>query len=809
MLTNNIFIKKIKYFILMIAMCVAIKTNVVYGGFNGAAGSIGGASPCANGIYCWTRAYTGGDYFIGLRVSVINSSGTLLSIRNYALSKNSWQQANDNAWAINTMAKERGYSLYYGTGNVLGNAYMVNSKIGGDLFHSSILFGDVPGSDNFFGGGGDTFINWLKDGTYAGGGGLTNLQKMIEGTGYPCLTNPEADPGLCGDMSNHYVLVEPMALFVINNNFWLFTAYEAAKYLYVDSSGVGGGTYFKKLFNLFHLQSNLGGLIRGEGGSGVNCGSWTQCRDTIAQGTSPRRGFGVVAYNVSTIKTTYTCEQVLGIIDAEDYSNWYDYRDATNRLYNAIRYRSQFTYNGVNYGVVTSSCPGGDCDGLIVEPDNWTTSCTKKPTITIHNDSVLSCDDDDHYILNNVNYPPIAVGSIGYNCSETLKSKIKGNSVTTVPGHVLPLYLNNNGLFAHSEATVNCKYSAKVKIGTRAEARLYQKLSNSISYLYRSSTKSSLINNVFNNNKLRADVDGYLIELTEYSGEVPNSDIYGPSYTNCVTTETLFSSVTYCDLIAGFTIKDSIDLKYNNKWSFENGVYGNAVTTVGSLTKESIYGIPIDLKTKTGRHNLSYKVYLGNIYNNNFSGDHEQFSCSYVVEDYTCRKDALGGCISDNIEETNAKGKTNYDYEGMKLAFRIIDTSNPFVAINGSVRNTGANWCFGRSYSKETGLLERDGDCTGNNNTVINNIIDRSNSYSGGEPLYTITLRASDIEAIRGYNDTNSYSNYDMRCDSNSERCLSNFISNLNNITGNTTLTGRCGRRRLPGVWSEAMFNCV
>ena len=819
MMNSQFFNKKIKYIFFVFILLFLFKTNIVYGGFNGAAGSIGGTSACGGSstTYCWTYAYkypddTPGGFFTGLRVSIIDSSGNLINsyIENYVVSKNSWQDANNSAYAINVMARNSGHTLYYGTGNVLGSAYMVNTKISGDLFNSSILFGDVPGTGSFFGGNAANFLDWLKSGTYASGGGLTNIQKMIEGTGYPCLTNPASNPGLCGNISNHYVLVEPVILFHRGSVFWLFTAYEAAKYLSADSSGVGLGTYFKQLFNLFHLQYNLGSLIQGEGGSGENCGSWSQCVSKIAGASSPRSGYGVVAYNVASLGG-YSCEQVLGIIDTEHDYSWNDYRDVTQNLYYAIKNGTVFSDNGVNYGIVSSSCTSNDCKGLLVsEPDNWTTSCTDMPnTAPSTSTGALSCNNSFQQIAENYTYPNVRIstskGQVSYTCLETLKTRFYGNPIKTVSGHVLPLYLDTNGLFAESKAQISCSYSARVKMGSNAEIRISESYNNLLA------NQSSIINGIYNRNKLgvefiaprlgSVDSSAYMLNTNTHVAGTLSSNY---SAENCETYDTEDGPVTYCTLKVTFSADDTIKLNYDNKWSFENGVYGSAVITSSNYIKESVYGIPIDLKTTSGIHNVKINHTFGSIYTNMV-----ETNCSYVVEDYTCEDN--GTICEDTPEEIVSKGKPNYNFEGMKLMFRLIDTDNPFVSVDGNVRDTGTNWCYGKIYNSETGIITSGPttSCAYNNPVVIANITNRNNSYSTGEPLYTITLKSEDIQKIRVYNDSHSYSDYEMICDSNGERCLSKFISNLNNITGNTTLTGKCGYSRLPDVWSEAMFNCL
>lgn len=111
---------------------------------------------------------------------------------------------------------------------------------------------------------------------------------------------------------------------------------------------------------------------------------------------------------------------------------------------------------------------------------------------------------------------------------------------------------------------------------------------------------------------------------------------------------------------------------------------------------------------------------------------------------------------------------------GIDVIYRQISLDNPFPNDDGQGRDTGANWCYGY-------------DCS-NTNTTVNTYI-RDNRgvqteeiYKDLDPLYKIVLTPSIIKEIRKYNDTTSYDDFNFVCDSNGEKCKSDFIRNsLNN----------------------------
>lgn len=125
----------------------------------------------------------------------------------------------------------------------------------------------------------------------------------------------------------------------------------------------------------------------------------------------------------------------------------------------------------------------------------------------------------------------------------------------------------------------------------------------------------------------------------------------------------------------------------------------------------------------------------------------------------TYTKDSCTEKVSFNTKVTGANNScsNNVTVENIDikedLVFRPISLSNPFPGQNGNGRSMGSPW---------TDDLKK---------TYITN---RSDVYSK-KPLYSITLTPSTIKQIRGYNQKNSYDDFNLTC-SNGEACYSMFL---------------------------------
>ena len=195
---------------------------------------------------------------------------------------------------------------------------------------------------------------------------------------------------------------------------------------------------------------------------------------------------------------------------------------------------------------------------------------------------------------------------------------------------------------------------------------------------------------------------------------------------------------------------------------------------VSNLDDESGKSIGIEYTVKLGSAITGKDVYTedsnssdGTTYVNNIYTNSNK--CTYkVTNEITTTDDP------DNPDELN-------------LEFRLIDgtvsdssqssTINLFPGKNGTGRTIGSNWC-----------KENITDCASNNNLTYDEInmdpvINGINSYgvkpsdgSTYKAKYTIELDASTIQKIRNYNDSVSYDEYDLTCDSKGNCEKSKFL---------------------------------
>lgn len=125
---------------------------------------------------------------------------------------------------------------------------------------------------------------------------------------------------------------------------------------------------------------------------------------------------------------------------------------------------------------------------------------------------------------------------------------------------------------------------------------------------------------------------------------------------------------------------------------------------------------------------------------------------------------------------------------GLRIIYRTISLENPFPGknITGGVKgfNTDVNGRYpGSNWNSQT-LVK--------NHIRYSRTKDSSASYGSKiyqneEPLYTFVLNASTINAIRNYNETHSYDDFELDCkNNNSTACVSSFVHNagLSGLTG-------------------------
>ena len=153
-----------------------------------------------------------------------------------------------------------------------------------------------------------------------------------------------------------------------------------------------------------------------------------------------------------------------------------------------------------------------------------------------------------------------------------------------------------------------------------------------------------------------------------------------------------------------------------------------------------------------------------------------------VIDDKGVTKFSIVGDITGDYK------LTDQDYSRDESFFKL-----PVGDINGSgdieydstcASDSTADNCILQNYIK--GLQDNsfnEFNCSSNNENVIKYIIgDEDNKVNNSDstdlPMYSFTLTPNDIQTIRNYNLKNSYTDFNLSCDSD-DKCISNFLSDI------------------------------
>lgn len=190
---------------------------------------------------------------------------------------------------------------------------------------------------------------------------------------------------------------------------------------------------------------------------------------------------------------------------------------------------------------------------------------------------------------------------------------------------------------------------------------------------------------------------------------------------------------------------------------------------------------PVHYTTPTGTYpiNLTYSD-LGK--NNKFANNNK-YACEYKVHN------TIISCPSGKCPPTNEclpnDPRCSGVIEGLNVIYRPISLTSPFPDYTSKGRTPGENWS-----SKDV------------QDYIINNRGVKSNEVYNKAPLYSFTLDAKAIRAIKSYNSEKDsqthkkreYNDFNLTCSSskNGKRCMSKFLKNIKNTIGNNNASGKC-----------------
>lgn len=185
---------------------------------------------------------------------------------------------------------------------------------------------------------------------------------------------------------------------------------------------------------------------------------------------------------------------------------------------------------------------------------------------------------------------------------------------------------------------------------------------------------------------------------------------------------------------------------------------GNNYVTIG-------YGnIPIALDQELGEYELSLTL--------EGFGQYETVLNNYMKQNKGCGyEDNCPITIVQDIQTDVPDPGGNRSY--LNVVYRPISLTNPFVIQDLNRNNkgtTGANWCSNEDCSPTNATVNK--YITKNRGTTEDKVYEK-------EPMYRIVLNAARILEIRKYNNTTSYDDFNLTCDSETgEECRSTFVRN-------------------------------
>lgn len=155
--------------------------------------------------------------------------------------------------------------------------------------------------------------------------------------------------------------------------------------------------------------------------------------------------------------------------------------------------------------------------------------------------------------------------------------------------------------------------------------------------------------------------------------------------------------------------------------------------------------------------------------------------CDKDGKEVACPKQCQYECCDADGKEVECPGSDSILSD---IIYRPISLTNPFPGIGGTGRTPGSNW---------EGIV--------NINGKQYTLIDRYITYNRGvkdyevynkEPLYVIELDNAKMKAIRTYNKSHDYNDFELSC-INGENCISKFLrGNLPDFNINLISSGTC-----------------
>ncbi|NLA32748.1 MAG: hypothetical protein GX864_02260, partial [Mollicutes bacterium] len=173
------------------------------------------------------------------------------------------------------------------------------------------------------------------------------------------------------------------------------------------------------------------------------------------------------------------------------------------------------------------------------------------------------------------------------------------------------------------------------------------------------------------------------------------------------------------------------------------------------------YGFPINLRARAGKYSYEFditKLGINNRLLDIYAKEvgNKKYECDYFIKnEIYCSADRCytAACLDDGTCAMLTPGLL----EEIKIALisRIIDINN----VKLDHRELGRNWT----------------DSKGSN--AIDKIVRDGQDIYLGQPMYSFSLSGENIKEIKSYNKTTNYNDFNLVCDEDGNRCLSDFVT--------------------------------
>ena len=189
---------------------------------------------------------------------------------------------------------------------------------------------------------------------------------------------------------------------------------------------------------------------------------------------------------------------------------------------------------------------------------------------------------------------------------------------------------------------------------------------------------------------------------------------------------------------------------------------GHASVTTPINIKEGVYNYSINYKDIfNSKFKAIIKKYSNNKYDIDANNDISTKQCPYTIFGRNIKKFCTTDCKDPNESFTVPK---------IKMIYRPINLNYPFPGKDGNGRTPGLNW-----------------NIEAINQYITNNRNVKTDAVYSTEPLYTIKLDSSKIKAIREYNKTHAYDDFELDCtEGTGTECISKFLRDYDLITSGT-----------------------